>query len=453
MANGLSDILSVYRQSLASERQSRQSEMQIALQAMQFETAQQFREEGRQREDIMGALEFASQSTKEALGQDASQIYSKILNLSPILEANWDDETGGLEKSNRIIKKLKKIGYSAQDATDVVNIANTYGLASKNPALAQAAQSMASDFGKRVSRDYSVWKDSGFASNTKGYQPKSPLMKAMEKSGLMYKGGDQLQRDMSIDAFIGVGDALTALDNIEQERLEVGSGDYSIDRPISVGENFQSDIGGTDFASLVDEAGVSLGMGGGKEGGLNVELQNEISAGVELEGISQGEYGVGVVSDEDIMEKLDFLPQTDQEKIEKQLVDLNETIANKMVSLDSLYTERDDRVSEYNLMEGERDKFKARREYFYKLEGREGQNYNDATKDLFALERKMDSSVEAKEARVSTGYRSGTMGRGNLGEGVFGENPEYENTYTKDIIKLSQEIEDLNRKKMNFAPR
>ena len=51
MANGLSDILSVYRQGLASERQSRQSEMQFALQAMQFESAQRFREEGRQRGD------------------------------------------------------------------------------------------------------------------------------------------------------------------------------------------------------------------------------------------------------------------------------------------------------------------------------------------------------------------------------------------------------------------
>ena len=186
---------------------------------------------------------------------------------------------------------------------------------------------------------------------------------------------------------------------------------------------------------------------------MEVNIQNEISAGVELEGISQGEYGIGVVSDEEIMGKLDFLPQTDQENIEKQLVDLNQTITNKMVSLDSLYTERDDRVSEYNLMEGERDKFEARREYFYKLEGRKGENYNDATKDLFALERKMDSSVEAKEARVSTGYRSGSVGRGNLEQGVFGKNTEYENTYSKDIIKLSQEIEDLNRKKMNFAPR
>ena len=453
MANGLSDILSVYRQSLTSERQSRQTEMQIALQAMQYESAQQFREEGRQREDIMGALEFASQSTREALGQDTSQIYSKILNLAPILEANWDADTGGIEKSNKVINNLKKLGYSAQDATDVVNIANTYGLASKNPALSQAAQSMASDFGKRVSRDYSVWKESGFVSNTKGYQPKSPLIKAMEKSGLMYKGGDQLQRDMSVDAFMGVGDAITALDNIERERIEVGKGDYIIDRPISATESFQSEIGGDDFASLASEAGVSLGMAGTEEGGLPINIENEISAGVELEGIETGEYGVGVVSDEDIMKNLDFLPQEDQENIEKQLMDLNDVITNKIVSLDLAYTERDDRVSEYNLMQGQYDKFEARREYFYKLEGRKGENYSAATKELFALEKKMRSSVEAKEVQVSTGYRSGTMGKGNLAQGVFGENPQYENTYSKDIIKLSQEIEDLNRKKMNFAPR
>ena len=65
----------------------------------------------------------------------------------------------------------------------------------------------------------------------------------------------------------------------------------------------------------------------------------------------------------------------------------------------------------------------------------------------------MNSSVEAREARVATGYRSGTMGSGNLNQGMLGENPEYENTYSKDIIKLSQEIEDLNRKKLNYAPR
>ena len=450
----LSEILSVYRQGLATERQSRLAEQQLALSALQFESQQQFRDEGRQREDIMGALQFAQESTKEALGQDTSQIYSKVLGLQPIAEAEYDETSGAMKQTNKVLRKLTKLGYTEQDAVALTNIANTYGMASKNPALAQSAQSMASDFGKRVSRDYNVWKESGFSPNRKGYQPKSPLMKAMESSGLMYKGGDQLQRDLSIDSFIGVGDALTALDNIEQERLDIGKGDYTIDSQISVGENFQSGIADTDFESLVGEAGVNLGMTGTEEGGVGVNIQDEISAGVEMGEIEQGQYGVTpTVSDEDIMGKLDFLPQTDQENIEAQLSDLNEQISNKMVSLDTLYTERDDRVSGFNLMEQEYDKMEARKQYFFQLEGRKGKNYLDAANESLKIERNMNSSVEAREARVATGYRSGTMGSGNLNQGMLGENPEYENTYSKDIIKLSQEIEDLNRKKLNYAPR
>ena len=450
----LSEILSVYRQGLATERQSRLAEQQLALSALQFESQQQFRDEGRQREDIMGALQFAQESTKEALGQDTSQIYSKVLGLQPIAEAEYDETSGAMKQTNKVLRKLTKLGYTEQDAVALTNIANTYGMASKNPALAQSAQSMASDFGKRVSRDYNVWKESGFSPNRKGYQPKSPLMKAMESSGLMYKGGDQLQRDLSIDSFIGVGDALTALDNIEQERLDIGKGDYTIDSQISVGENFQSGIADTDFESLVGEAGVNLGMTGTEEGGVGVNIQDEISAGVEMGEIEQGQYGVTpTVSDEDIMGKLDFLPQSDQENIEAQLSDLNEQISNKMVSLDTLYTERDDRVSGFNLMEQEYDKMEARKQYFFQLEGRKGKNYLDAANESLKIERNMNSSVEAREARVATGYRSGTMGSGNLNQGMLGENPEYENTYSKDIIKLSEEIEDLNRKKLNYAPR
>jgi len=450
----LSEILSVYRQGLATERQSRLAEQQLALSALQFESQQQFRDEGRQREDIMGALQFAQESTKEALGQDTSQIYSKVLGLQPIAEAEYDETSGAMKQTNKVLRKLTKLGYTEQDAVALTNIANTYGMASKNPALAQSAQSMASDFGKRVSRDYNVWKESGFSPNRKGYQPKSPLMKAMESSGLMYKGGDQLQRDLSIDSFIGVGDALTALDNIEQERLDIGKGDYTIDSQISVGENFQSGIADTDFESLVGEAGVNLGMTGTEEGGVGVNIQDEILAGVEMGEIEQSQYGVTpIVSDEDIMGKLDFLPQTDQENIEAQLSDLNEQISNKMVSLDTLYTERDDRVSGFNLMEQQYDKMEARKQYFFQLEGRKGKNYLDAANESLKIERNMNSSVEAREARVATGYRSGTMGSGNLNQGMLGENPEYENTYSKDIIKLSQEIEDLNRKKLNYAPR
>ena len=118
-----------------------------------------------------------------------------------------------------------------------------------------------------------------------------------------------------------------------------------------------------------------------------------------------------------------------------------------------MYTERDERVSGFNLMEQQYDKMQARKQYFFELEGRKGKNYLDAANESLKLERNINSSVEAREAQVSTGYRSGTMGRGNLNQGMMGENPEYTNTYSKDIIKLSQEIEDLNRKKLNYAPR
>ena len=109
MANGLRDILSAYRQGLASERQTRQAEMSVALQAMQFEAQQRFREEGRQREDIMGALDYAKQSTTQAMGQDASQIYTKISSLAPIVKADNDAEPGALQKTDKIINALPKL--------------------------------------------------------------------------------------------------------------------------------------------------------------------------------------------------------------------------------------------------------------------------------------------------------------------------------------------------------
>ena len=108
MANGINDILSVYRQSLASERQNRMAEMQLALSALQFEAQQKFRESGRRREDALGSLEYASASTKEALSQDSNLIYSKIASIKPIAEADYDDTTGAMKKSNKIVGKLEQ---------------------------------------------------------------------------------------------------------------------------------------------------------------------------------------------------------------------------------------------------------------------------------------------------------------------------------------------------------
>ena len=70
----INDILSVYRQSLASERQARTAEAQMALQALQFETQQGFRERGRQREDSILALNEAKSGATASIMNDASSI-------------------------------------------------------------------------------------------------------------------------------------------------------------------------------------------------------------------------------------------------------------------------------------------------------------------------------------------------------------------------------------------
>jgi len=365
-----------------------------------------------------------------------------------------------MKKSNKIVKKLEELGYETIDATQIVSIANQYGLASKNPALAVGAQQMAIELGTRVARDYDTWQREGFAKNTKEYQPKSPLLTAMEKSGIMYKGSDALQRDLSVDAFIGVAQATQALENIETERMEMGTGDYSLDRPLTVGalETSGDEI---DFAALADETGVSLGLttpeGAGAPVGVNIK--DEVTGYLETGGEKTGSAALIPVhqrnTDAEIMESIAFLPDEDKLKIEKELADLTDLISDKVVSLDSLYTEREDSISKYKLYENQLDEAKQRRQYFYDMGDTEKER--QVAKEVTKLNRIVTGQTQsnlAKEYYASDeGTQRGLEGRGNLKQGLFGTNPAYEGTVTKEIIELSKEIQGLQRKKDSFAAR
>ena len=458
MANGINDILSVYRQSLASERQTRMAEMQLSLSALQFEAQQRFRESGRRREDALGSLEYATASTKEALSQDSNLIYSKIASIKPIAEADYDETTGAMKKSNKIVGKLEDLGYSLTDATQIVTIANQYGLASKNPALAVGAQQMAIELGTRVARDYDTWQREGFAKNTKEYQPKSPLLTAMEKSGVMYKGTDALQRDLSVDAFIGVAQATQALENIETERMEMGTGDYSLDRPLTVGalETSGDEI---DFASLAADAGVSLGLTTPGGAPVEVDIKDEVTGYLETGGTKEGAAALIPVhqrnTDAEIMESVAFLPDEDKLRIEKELADLTDLISDKVVGLDSLYTEREDSISKYKLYENQLDEAKQRRQYFYDMgdSEKERQVAKEVTKLRNIVTGQTQSNLAKEYYASDEGAQRGLEGRGNLKQGLFGTNPAYEGTVTKEIIELSKEIKDLQIKKDSFAAR
>ena len=470
MANGINDILSVYRQSLASERQARLSEMQIALQGLQFEAQQKFREEGRAREDALGALQFAQTSALEAITNDAQMVYSRIASNPHIVGADYDEDSGALKGTNKIIKKLVKDGFSESDATQMVSIANTYGMAGKNPALASSAQEMAVQFGTRVARDYDIWKRSGFAKSTKQNQVKSPLISAMEKSGMMYSGMDDLQREQSADVFMGVAEGSQVMANIKRERAQMGTGDYTIDSPITMGEISAqvgaetTDTGAIDFSALADEAGVTLGLAppaDATDDSLQINIQDNVRAEIESGDTSGGtlqslvgqRWDVDYVGDEKIMESIDFLADDDKAKIQSDLDRINDAIATKSSKVDSLYDERDEIISEYKLMEQQAKTAEDKYNYLFKT-----------SNDRNAVKQAAQESVKAKKRLSAYGnpndkdravameffQSDGGKQRGAGGRTRLAGSP-YQNTITNEIMSLSKEIEDLAKQKRQYG--
>ena len=472
MANGINDILSVYRQSLASERQARLSEMQIALQGLQFEAQQKFREEGRAREDALGALQFAQTSALEAITNDAQMVYSRIASNPHIVGADYDEDSGALKGTNKIIKKLVKDGFTESDATQMVSIANTYGMAGKNPALASSAQEMAVQFGTRVARDYDIWKRSGFAKSTKQNQVKSPLISAMEKSGMMYSGTDNLQREQSADVFMGVAQGSQLMENIKNERAQMGTGDYTIDSPITMAEisaqvgaeTTDTDTGVIDFSALADEAGVSLGLAppaDATDDALQINIQDTVKAEIEsgeaaggtLQSLVGQSWGVDYVGDEKIMESIDFLADDDKAKIQEDLDRINDAIASKSAKVDSLYGERDEIISEYRVMEQQAQTAEDKYKYLFKT-----------SNDREAVKKAARESVQAKKRLSAYGnpndkdravameffQSEGGKQRGAGGRTRLAGSP-YQNTITNEIMSLSKEIEDLAKQKRQYG--
>ena len=238
----VNDILSVYRQSLAGARQTRLAELQLSMQALQFEAAQEFREEGRQREDFVNTLNYANQQVSEAMSVDASNIYSKLFNMTDAKgkAVILRDDEGNLKKPSKSLNNLVEIGFEPQEANDIYNVVQMYQTAQRNPkspSMGRAAEMAAVSIGRRFSRDYELYKRKGYSDSAK-----SEYLKAMEKTNVLFSGDDSFQKDLSVDSFIGAAEALGAQINIEKERLEMGEGDYTIDTPVSAtGIREQSD--------------------------------------------------------------------------------------------------------------------------------------------------------------------------------------------------------------------
>ena len=421
MANGLSDILSTYRQGLASERQVRQSEMQFALQAMQFEAAQKFREEGRQREDIMGVLDYTKKSAEQAKSLDAGEIYSRISSLEPIISAESDEASMALKDTDDIISTLSKplnkkgeYGFTPEQANQIVTIANLYQMSGKNPNLLQNAQRSAEEFARQVSRDYEQY-------------PNSKLMKAMEKSGLIYSGDDPLQKEISADTYLGVRDALTALENIDREQAEIASGDYKVDTPITIADVSQSDVGQMDWDSLVEKGMVQIPVSESKP-------SPDVVAQVNLGSLDD-------TTNESILESLSFLEVGDISKVKTELESLSSLISKKKEILNSKVNKREELISEID---------DARL------------NIKDISKKIKYHRRQGNKTKVRKLLKDSAKYESivnfGKSSDEFKAKGLAEINPNavtiggyYPKSLTSEIVALSAEIGNLNRKRVKLG--
>ena len=169
----ISNLLRVYSETLANQRQQRFAEMQLSLQALQFEADKEFREEqlalnrlsietdvkqkqeAKSRENDIFALSDARRINDEAGQLDAVSIYQKLLTIPEINKKLNDDMT--LKKPEKVVTNLmKQYGYDADNATRIVNIVSSYA----NEATRPAGQRMARNLSQNISKEYSKWEGS-----------------------------------------------------------------------------------------------------------------------------------------------------------------------------------------------------------------------------------------------------------------------------------------------------
>lgn len=226
---GMSDVLSIMRENIASEREARLGEMQIALSALQYESERQFREEGRQREDALLAIQTAKEAATESMGKDADVIYSRVKNLDFIKR-----DSEGNVKDFKAGRKNKHLGgMSVEEAQNIYTMVSSYE--SDNAKQQQIGEEMAFNLGQKVSKQHEYWLGTG-----RDAKKQSSLLKGLSSLGALYSGVkangqvlyDDVEESLSYDAFYGVSEALNALSNIEAEIAEIGTGEYGLQREI-----------------------------------------------------------------------------------------------------------------------------------------------------------------------------------------------------------------------------
>jgi hypothetical protein len=371
----INDILSVYRQSLASERQSQLAQQQMALQALQFEAQQGFRESGRQREDTILALTEARDASNKALTSDANSIGFKLSSLPEIINAKRDSEQD-FKNPDKIVEALhKNYKFSLSESRNIFNVVNYYELAQKNPKLAGEAEKASVNLGIQVAGHYDAWERAGGDQET---LKKLPFLNALNESGILnLEGDDPLPRQQSADIFMGVAQATSMKQNISNEYAEIAKQDYEVQRPITE-EAFEGDMNlsgeeALDFESLANTIGAFYGLGS--------DTETEVSDDINVVNAS-------------IVESLDFLSDDKKDKTLKSLNEIENKINKKTEKLNPLIKKRDESLLVYDSKEKEVEWLRKQKKQASKM--RDSKLVKDYDSQIKVLSKQLKNHAEHK---------------------------------------------------------
>lgn len=234
MANGLADILSAYREGLRSERETRLSEMQMALSMLEAERGREFQREQLRRDDAYKGLSISKESLNESIDRSSAMMYSQFVNI-------FDRDSDGVIKPLSS-KQIKEKGLSDKTSNDIYKMVSYY----ETEGMKSVSREMAMRIGRQVSAGYRYEQETN--------KPNEYISELTE-SGLLYGGEDDLQYKLSYQPFLEMEEATDVLANVDVELSELAHGDYDIQRITSMTREplkYETDI--TSLADLFEGA-------------------------------------------------------------------------------------------------------------------------------------------------------------------------------------------------------
>lgn len=403
MANGLSDILSAYREGLRSERETRLGEMQLALNMLESERGREFQREQLRRDDAYKGLSIAKESLNESIAQSANVVYSKALPLF------LDDDGVTIKPLSK--RQAKKKGIKYEDATDLYNMVSAY----RTEGLQTIGQQSAIRIGRKIAADYQYEMETG---------DRTAYTSDLIKAGVLSDSDNIVDYQLSYQPFLDITKATDALANVDVELSELATGDYDIQRDIAF-----------------EKQQVGYGTGGGE---LDISgLADAFERAGEKEVLDNEELGLGTeLSDETILESLTFLDEPEVAVVQQSLSSLSKEIDTKKALLSRKIEERNKAVSKVHANRESLKKLGDKIKYYEKIDN------NEKVKSLLKEYRETDLFIKTSDEAIEERAMKSASINPYL---VLHGGEREKGTITHDILDLSNDIYRLRDEREKFG--